>query len=119
MDEVIDTYFMCWNEKDTEQRRRRLDRAVSTDVELVDRTGRWQGTAGLSDRIGRYQRAAPGTELVLGSGLDAHNNLVRYSWRIVDGEGKKLMEGIDVAERASDGRLKRILMFHGPLPPRS
>ncbi len=27
------------------------------------------------------------------------------------------MEGIDVAERVDDGRLRRILMFHGPLPP--
>jgi hypothetical protein len=26
------------------------------------------------------------------------------------------MEGLDVGERADDGRLKRILMFHGPLP---
>jgi hypothetical protein len=25
------------------------------------------------------------------------------------------MEGIDVAERAPDGRLRRILMFHGAL----
>jgi hypothetical protein len=33
----------------------------------------------------------------------------------VDGEGKKLLEGIDVAERATDGRLRRIMMFHGPL----
>jgi hypothetical protein len=26
------------------------------------------------------------------------------------------MEGIDVAERATDGRLRRILMFHGTIP---
>jgi hypothetical protein len=26
------------------------------------------------------------------------------------------MEGIDVAERDPDGCLRRILMFHGPLP---
>jgi hypothetical protein len=34
------------------------------------------------------------------------------------------MEGLDVAERDIDGRLRRILMFHGPLlqltePPRA
>jgi hypothetical protein len=27
------------------------------------------------------------------------------------------MEGLDVAERDPDGRLQRIVMFHGPLPP--
>jgi hypothetical protein len=26
------------------------------------------------------------------------------------------MEGLDVAERDRDGRLRRILMFHGALP---
>jgi len=26
------------------------------------------------------------------------------------------MEGLDVAERDGDGRLRRIVMFHGPLP---
>jgi hypothetical protein len=29
------------------------------------------------------------------------------------------MEGIDVAERANDGRLRRILMFHGTIPSAS
>jgi hypothetical protein len=37
-------------------------------------------------------------------------------WRIVDPAGEQVMEGLDVAERASDARLRRIVMFHGPLP---
>ena len=119
MDDVLATYLAAWNESDPEQRRGALERAVITDVELVDPTGRWRGVAGLVDRIGNYQASAPSTEVVPGSGVDAHNDVVRYSWRIVDGDGRELMEGIDVAERAGDGRLKRILMFHGPLPPRS
>jgi hypothetical protein len=42
---------------------------------------------------------------------------VRNAWKIVDRQGHDVMKGIDVAERLDDGRLKRILMFHGPLPP--
>jgi hypothetical protein len=45
------------------------------------------------------------------SGIDAHNDVVRYAWTIVDAGGD-IMEGIDVAERATDARLRRILMFH-------
>jgi SnoaL-like domain len=118
VDEVIATYFAAWNERDPERRRQTLERSVATNVELVDPTGRWHGVAGLVDRIGRYQAAAPGTEVVPASGVDAHNDVVRYSWKIADGQGEELMEGIDVADRADDGRLKRILMFHGPFPPR-
>ena len=119
MDELLATYFAAWNEPDSEQRRGALERAVIPDVELVDPTGRWQGVAGLVDRIGNYQASAPGTRVVLGSGVDAHNDVIRYGWRIVDGQGRELMQGIDVAERAGDERLRRILMFHGPLPPPS
>jgi hypothetical protein len=119
VDEVIATYFAAWNEPDADERRRTLEGSVIADVELVDPTGRWQGVAGLVERIGNYQSSAPGTEVVPASGIDAHNDVVRYSWSIVDGEGHELMEGIDVAERAGDGRLRRILMFHGPLPPQS
>ncbi len=49
----------------------------------------------------------------------AHNDVVRYAWAIVDSGGRNIIEGIDVAERAADGRLRRILMFHEPLPTAS
>jgi hypothetical protein len=52
-----------------------------------------------------------------GSGVDRHNNLERYTWKIVDPSGNQVMEGLDVAERDDSGRLRRVLMFHGPLPP--
>lgn len=117
MDDAIATYFRAWNELDLDQRRRILERCVTDDAVLVDPTGRWQGVSGLAERIGRYQAAAPGTEVVTASGIDAHNDLVRYAWKIVDRQGHHVMEGIDVAERVDDGRLRRILMFHGPLPP--
>ncbi len=117
MDDAIATYFRAWNEQDAHQRRRLLERCLTDDAVLVDPTGRWEGVAGLVDRIGRYQSSAPETEVVTASGVDAHNDLVRYAWKIMDRQGDDIIEGIDVAERAGDGRLKRILMFHGPLPP--
>jgi hypothetical protein len=74
---------------------------------------------GLAQRSGsgRYQSAAPATEVVTASGIDAHTDLVRNAWKIVDRQGHDVMKRIDVAERLDDGRLKRILTFHGPHPP--
>jgi hypothetical protein len=54
--------------------------------------------------------------VVPASGVDVHNGIERYAWRIVDPSGNELMEGLDVAERDTAGRLQRIVMFHGPLP---
>ena len=88
------------------------------DAELVDPTGRWQGVDGLVERIERYRSASPGTTVVPASGVDAHNDVVRCAWAIIDPEGRSLIDGLDVAERTSKGRLRRSLMFHGPLPVR-
>jgi hypothetical protein len=117
VDDPIATYVGAWNERDADQRRRMLESCVTQDAELIDPTGRWKGVAGLVERIGHYHSAAPGTQVVTASGLDSHNDVVRYAWRIVDEQGGEIMDGIDVAECADDGRLRRILMFHGPLPP--
>jgi hypothetical protein len=116
VDEVVETYFAAANEPDAGRRRQMLMRCVESDAELVDPTGRWQGVDGLVERIERYQSAAPGTRVVPASGIDAHNDLIRYAWTIVDLEGRSVIDGIDVVELASDGRLRRIMMFHGPLP---
>jgi len=115
--ELIRLYFEAWNESDVAQRRLLLERSITADTELLDPTGRWRGIDGFSERIDNYLSSAPGTHVVQSSGLDAHNHVVRYSWSVVDGDGRELIQGLDVAERARDGRLRRISMFHGPLPP--
>jgi hypothetical protein len=69
------------------ERRRLLGQCLSGDAELIDPTGRWQGIAGLSDRIGNYHSSAPGTTVVPASGVDVHNGIERYAWKIVDPSG--------------------------------
>jgi hypothetical protein len=116
VDAVLVDYFAAWNEPDGGERAQLLQRSLSDQAELVDPTGRWRGVDGVSDRISRYHASAPGTKVVPGSGVDAHNDVERYAWSIIDSAGNAVMEGLDVAEREPDGRLRRILMFHGPLP---
>jgi hypothetical protein len=116
VDSVLVDYFAAWNETDAGERRRLLEQSLSDGAVLVDPLGRWRGADGVSERIARYHAIAPGTKVVLGSGVDAHNNVARYAWKIVDSTGNDVMEGLDVTERDGGGRLRRITMFHGPLP---
>ena len=116
MDRVLADYFAAWNERNADERRRLLGLCLNDDAELIDPTGRWDGIAGLSERIGNYHSSAPGTTVVPSSGVDEHNGIERYAWRIIDPGGNEVMEGLDVAERDAGGRLQRIVMFHGPLP---
>ena len=119
VDSTLIDYFAAWNETNADKRRQLLGRCVSGDAELIDPTGRWQGIAKLSDRIGNYHSSAPGTTVVPASGVDEHNGIERYAWKIVDSSGNELMEGLDIAQRDPTGRLHRIVMFRGPLPPAS
>jgi hypothetical protein len=113
----IDDYFAAWNEPIEELRRALLERSVTADVELIHPTwGRFQGIDALVAHIGSYRSALPEATVVLSSGLDSHNDVVRYRWDIVDQHGNPVMEGIDVVELAQDGRLRRVVLFHGPLP---
>lgn len=116
MDQILTDYFAAWNETDARARRRLLRESLSEGAGLVDPLGRWQGTDGVSERIARYHATAPGTKVVPASGVDAHNNVERYAWRIVDATGNDVMEGLDVTERDDTGCLRRITMFHGSLP---
>jgi hypothetical protein len=117
VDRVLMDYFAAWNEPDGDERRTLLQRSVSDAAELIDPTGRWRGSGGLSERIANYQAAAPDTTVVPASGIDTHNGFERYAWKIVDAAGTEIMEGLDIAERDAAARLHRIVMFHGPLPP--
>jgi hypothetical protein len=116
VDELIGAYFDAWNEADPDRRRSLVERSIMPDAEFVDPTGRWRGIEGLSQRIGNYLASAPGKRVAPSSGIDAHHDIVRYAWSVVDGDGREVIEGLDVAERAEDGRLRRVSMFHGPLP---
>jgi hypothetical protein len=116
LDRILIDYFAAWNETDAGERRRLLRQSLSDGAELVDPLGRWHGAEGVSERIARYHATAPGTKVVPGSGVDSHNNVERYAWRIVDVTGNDVIEGLDVTERDDTGRLHRITMFHGPLP---
>jgi hypothetical protein len=116
VDGILADYFAAWNEADAGERGHLLQRSLSDDAELVDPLGRWRGVDGVSDRIAQYHSTAPGTKVVPCSGVDAHNDVERYAWKIVDPNGNGIMEGLDVAQRDQAGRLHRIVMFHGPLP---
>jgi SnoaL-like domain len=118
VDDLIVAYFDAWNEVDAERRRALLERSLTPDVELLDLAGRWRGIEAVSERIGNYLSSLPGSRILPSSGVDAHHDVIRYAWSLVDGDGRELIEGLDVAERADDGRLGRITTFHGPLPSR-
>ena len=50
------------------------------------------------------------------SGIEEHHGWLRVGWRILLADGSTRRDGVDVAEVASDGRLRRVVGLHDPLP---
>lgn len=55
--------------------------------------------------------------MTITSGIDEHNGFARYAWAISAADGASILEGIDLVERGEDDRLRRVVMFFGPLSP--
>ena len=113
---TIDTYFEAWNATDDAERRILIERCLTNDVELIDENGRFSGHDGLGALMAKFHQAVPGGRIVKTSGFDEFEGITRYSWDVVDADGNTKSGGLDVVEQGADGRLRRIVMFHGPLP---
>ena len=84
---------------------------------MVEPRGRFRGRQAVLDRINGFAARFPGAKVDITTNVDEHNGFARYGWRIVDEEGKAVLEGVDVVERGLDGRLQKVVMFFGPLEP--
>jgi hypothetical protein len=114
---TVDAYFAMLNEPDDARRLAHARRAWADDGSFVDPM--FQASGGpepISEAVGGAQAQFPGHVLTRTSGIDAHHSLVRFSWRLADADGNVVLDGLDVAIVADDGRLSRLAGFFGPLP---
>lgn len=116
--DVIASYDGAWNASDVDERRRLLEAALTDDCDLVEPRGRFRGRQAILERINGFSDRFPGARVDITTKVDEHNGFARYGWRVVDRGGNLLLEGIDVVERADDGRLRTVVMFFGELHSR-
>jgi hypothetical protein len=119
LEALIDSYCAAWSCADANERERLLERVWERDGRYTDPRADAIGIAQLSAHIGNILAARPGARVVRTSAVDVHHALARFAWRVVQGDGTALPEGIDFAEIAATGKLQRIAGFFGPLAARS
>lgn len=118
LDPVLIAYDEAWNTSDATTRRRLLKQSLAPGGELVDPAGgRFAGIEAIAERIGGFGARFPGARVTITSGVDEHHGFARYAWTITDGEGRTILDGMDVVERSESGLLSRVIMFFGQLPP--
>ena len=114
--ELIDRYCAVWNEPGASRRTELLTEVWAKDATYTDPRIHATTSAELLAHIGQVLAKRPGAKVVRTSAVDVHHGVARFSWHIVQADGTKLPDGLDIAEFSSDGqRIKRIVGFFGPL----
>jgi hypothetical protein len=113
---LVDTYIDMWNETDEARRADLISQAWATDGRYLDPMLEADGHAALSAMVAGVHQQFPGQRFRRTSGVDAHHDTVRFAWELGEPGGAVTVAGIDIAELADDGRLRRITGFFGPLP---
>jgi SnoaL-like domain len=109
---IVDDYIAMWNEADAGARREIIARTWTEDATYVDPLMTGTGHDGLTEMVAAARQQFPGHTFHLSFGPDAHNDHVRFAWRLVADEGgTTAAEGVDFALVAGDGRLRDVVGF--------
>jgi len=114
-DTTIDTYLEAYAEPDAARRKELIGRVWAADGRLVDPPLDGEGHDGIADMAAALQSQFPGHTFRRTSGVDAHHGFARYEWEMLAPDGTPVLTGLDVAELADDGTLRRVVGFFGPL----
>lgn len=118
LNELIDRYCEAWQEMDAARRRDLLASLWAGGATYTDPTVDARNLEELLAHIARVVARRPGAKVVRTSAVDAHHGVARFAWQLVQADGTRLPESVDVAWYSSDGRrIERILGFFGPLRP--
>src|ERR1700750_1679707 len=107
---VVETYIASWNEGDAARRRSLVERTWADGGTSVDPLMSGAGVDEIAAMIGAAQAQFPGHRFELSFGPDAHNDRVRFAWRLV-GDARAVAAGTDFATVAGDGRLRSVTGF--------
>ena len=107
VNETVVRYITAWNERDPKRRHDLVAAAWSEDGSYVDAHRHGKGHDAIDAMIGATQAMFPGYRLNLISGIEAHNNFVRFSWAA---------GGTDFAALAADGRISTVAGFTDAAP---
>jgi hypothetical protein len=104
-----------WNESDPGKIRGYIDEIFSEDVIFIDPANSIVGRDAVETMVRTFRKRLPEAIVSHSSGFDGHHGLYRYHWEIHPG-GELVVDGFDVSEIDSCGRVSRVEGFFGPIP---
>lgn len=115
--ETIDNYFACWNATTEDGRQEAVNNAWGENAQNTDPMGQQTGHKELTEMFAGTQAIYPGHTFRQVGAVDAHHDLLRWGWEMIDGAGSQVLDGIDIGTVDTDGRLTRVNGFFGAQIP--
>jgi hypothetical protein len=113
----METYVALWREETDDATRLRLaEQAMTEDAEIIYPGVQASGRDEIVAAIAAFSQSVPGARIFSTSGVEQHHGWLRATWRMLQSDGTVLLDGVDIAELAEDGRFRRVIGFHEPLP---
>jgi hypothetical protein len=105
---ALQSYFQAWNEQQPEKRRKLLDQSVIEQFNYVDPQVSLNTRAALEKYIEQTQSQISGLRAEMTGDIKRNQQNALFNWRIYDGSGQLIAQGVDSVAFAKDGRLQRI-----------
>jgi hypothetical protein len=119
-DTLVDRYLAAWNATDPAARREAIVATFTPDARYVDPMADVRGHDGLDALIAGAQAQFAGLAFTRGELLDAHHDVVRFTWHLGPespaGAVEPVVIGFDVAVVADDGRVAEVHGFLDRVP---
>jgi hypothetical protein len=80
VNETVVRYIAAWNERDPKRRRELVAETWTEDGSYIDARRHGKGHSAIDAMLATTQAQFPGYRLNLVSGIEAHNNFLRFSW---------------------------------------
>jgi SnoaL-like protein len=116
INELVDRYLAAWNETDPAARAALVDEVFAEDASYTDPLVAVRGHDGLEATIAAVQGQFAGLVFSSGGPVDAHHDIVRFTWHLGSEGAEPLVIGFDVAQIGEDGRITRVLGFLDKVP---
>jgi hypothetical protein len=114
LERLVEDYCAAWNAPDPATSHKLLDGCWAAQGSYTDPTVHLVGKGELVAHIFKVLSRRPGSRIVLASNIDAHHDVLRFSWKRVNQDRSVVVEGIDVAV-IEGGRIVRMVGFFGVL----
>jgi hypothetical protein len=113
---LIDAHLAAYCDPDSARRNAAVQRVWATDGRLIDPPLAATGHGQICQQADQLLAQFPGHHFVRSSGIDSHHGMARYAWQLQGPAGTVALEGIDIAQLNTEGRLAQVTGFFGPLP---